>query len=34
MFIEEHKAALLSFDVDIEPYMVDGVVADSEGTLV
>ena len=33
MFVEEHKAALLSFDVDIEPYMVDGVVADSEGAL-
>ena len=33
MFIEEHKAALLSFDVDIEPYMVDGVVASSEGAL-
>lgn len=33
MFIEEHKAALLSFDVDIEPYVVDGVVADSEGAL-
>ena len=33
MFIENHKAALLSFDVDIEPYMVDGVVADSEGAL-
>ena len=24
---------LLSFDVDIEPYMVDGVVVDSEGAL-
>lgn len=33
MFIGKHKAALLSFDVDIEPYMVDGVVADSEGAL-
>ena len=33
MFIKEHKAALLSFDVDIEPYMVDGVVADNEGAL-
>lgn len=33
MFIEEHKAALLSFDVDIERYMVDGVVADNEGAL-
>jgi hypothetical protein len=33
MFIKEHKAVLLSFDVDIEPYMVDGVVVDSEGAL-
>lgn len=33
MFIEEHKAALLSFEADIEPYMVDGVVADSDGAL-
>jgi len=33
MFIESHKAALSSFDADIEPYMVDGVVADSEGAL-
>lgn len=33
MFIEEHKAALSSFEADIEPYMVDGVVADSEGAL-
>ncbi|MEZ7519346.1 MULTISPECIES: hypothetical protein [unclassified Psychrobacter] len=33
MFIKEHKAALLSLEADIEPYMVDGVVADSEGAL-
>ena len=33
MFIEKHKAALSSFEVDIEPYMVDGVVVDSEGAL-
>lgn len=33
MFIEKHKAALLSFNVNIEPYMVDGVVKDSEGAL-
>lgn len=33
MFIKEHKAALLSFEADLAPYMVDGVVADSEGAL-
>ena len=33
MFIESHKAALLSFKTDIDLYMVDGVVADSEGAL-
>ena len=33
MFIEKHEAALLNFDADIEPYMVDGVVADNEGAL-
>ena len=33
MFIESHKAALSSFKTDIDLYMVDGVVADSEGAL-
>ena len=33
MFVEKHKAALSSFEADIESYMVDGVVADSEGAL-
>ena len=33
MFVEKHKAALSSFEADIESYMVDGVVVDSEGAL-
>ena len=33
MFIESHTAALSSFKTDIDLYMVDGVVADSEGAL-
>ena len=34
MFIESHKAALSSFKTDIDLYMVDGVVADSEGAFI
>lgn len=33
MFIKNHKAALSKLEADIKPYMVDGVVADSEGAL-
>lgn len=33
MFIETHKAALLSFETDIKPYMDDGVIVDGEGAL-
>jgi len=33
MFIDNHKTALSNFKANMEPYMADGVVVDSEGAL-